>query len=84
VALAILMPLLCRQRKVSSVVVHLACGYSAQLCSVPHSFASLQNMEVMNCVVSTVAQLMLFDQSFAPWMCCARVYATSLLILAKA
>jgi len=65
-------------------VVHLACGYFARSSSVTRSFASLQSMGVKNCVVSTVVQLMLSDQSFVLWMRYVRFYVISLSFLAKA
>jgi hypothetical protein len=74
---------LCQPRMVLVVVVHLACGYFAHSSSVTRSFASLQSMGVKNCVVSTVAQLMLFDQSFALWMRYVQFYVAFLSFLAK-
>ncbi len=76
--------LLCQLRMALVVVVHLACGYFAHWSSVSGSFAILQSMGVKNCVVSTVAQLMLSDQSFALWMRYVRFYVISLSFLAKA
>jgi len=75
---------LCQPRRVVNVVVHLAYGYFAHSSSVTRSFVSLQNMGVKNCVVSTVVQLMLFDQSFVLWMRYVRFYVAFLSFLAKA
>jgi hypothetical protein len=75
---------LCQPRMVLVFVVHLACGYFAHLSSVFRSFASLRSMGVKNCVETTVAQLMLSDQSFALWMRYVRFYVISLSFLAKA
>ncbi len=75
---------LCQLRMVLVFVVHLACGYFAHSSSVTRSFASLQSMGVKNCVVSTVAQLMLFDQSFVLWMRYVRFYVAFLSFLANA